>query len=318
VSASILAAAITGSPRLLQLVLTVYAVIAVFSVLSFVHPRLRRPEGRAVRHAINSWWPPALIGGAAVLLGPAVAVLIFLAVSTWALAEYLRFLPATDRTPEVVALALLLGPLHFAALAAGQVALAEGGVLLFGGFVVLPLLRALRHGPAGLVAGAARVGLGVVLTVFSLGHVARLWLLPAGVGPAGGAGLAALLLICVMASDAAQYVAGKLAGRHALAPVLSPRKTWEGLAGGVLVAAVVGALAASLATSLSRPIGAAVGVALALVGLLGDLLVSAIKRDVGVKDSGAVLPGQGGVLDRCDSLILAAPLYYHAVQAWLL
>jgi phosphatidate cytidylyltransferase len=305
------------SPLIARLALEVYAVIAFFSVLSFVHPKLRRPEARAVRQAINSWWPPALVGGASVLLGPVAAFPLFLAVSSWALVEYLRLLPAEDKPRGVVPLALAAAPLHFAALASGHEALAEGGVLLFGIFVLLPLYRALRHGPSGLVAGAGRVGFGVILTVFATGHVARLFLLPASIGPAGPEGMAALLLTCVMVSDAAQYVAGKLAGRHPLAPVLSPKKTWEGLAGGVIVTALVGAAVAPLVTPFGDGAGALVGAALSLVGVLGDLLVSAIKRDVGVKDTGTALPGQGGVLDRTDSLVLSAPLYFHAVRLWL-
>lgn len=306
------------SPRLVQLVSTVYAFIATCSLVGFVHPKLRRPEARSVRQAINSWWPPALLGGASILLGPIAAIPLFVAVSAWGLAEYLRFLPEDDRLAGMVPLAYATVLLHFAALASGRVALAEGGVLLFGVFVLLPLARALRHGPSGLVAGAARVGFGVVLTAFTLGHVARLFLLPARVGPAGAEGLVALLLLCVMANDASQYVAGKLAGRRPLAPTISPKKTWEGFAGGVLITSAVGALAAPLATPFGRAIGALVGASLSALGLLGDLLVSAIKRDVGVKDSGAVLPGQGGVLDRVDSLFLSAPLYYHAVTTWLL
>jgi phosphatidate cytidylyltransferase len=308
----------TFDARLVRLMIEVYAAIAFFSVLSFVHPRLRRPEARAVRQAINSWWPPALVGGASILLGPVGAIPLFLGVACWALVEYLRLLPAEDRPRGIVPLALAGAPLHFAAIASGHVALAEGGVLLFGVFVVLPLYRAFRHGPEGMVAGAARVGFGVVLTIFTLGHVARLFLLPASIGPAGAGGPAALLLLCVMVSDASQYVAGKIAGRHRLAPVISPKKTWEGFAGGVLVTALVGAAAAPLVTPLGRLEGALTGAALSLLGLLGDLLVSAIKRDVGVKDSGAVLPGQGGILDRTDSLLLSAPLYYHAVRLWLL
>ncbi len=305
------------SPAIIRLALTVYATIGCFSALGFVHPRLRRPEARAIRQAINSWWPPALLVGAAVVLGPLVAVPLFLVVAGWALLEYLRLLPVEDRPRGVVILAVACAPLHFAALASGQPALAEGGVLLFGVFVLLPLYRALRHGPQGLIAGAGRVGFGVVVTVFTLGHVARLFLLPGSIGPAGAEGLALLLLLCVMVNDASQYVAGKFTGRHPLAPVLSPKKTWEGLAGGMVMTALVGSAAAPLVTPFGHAVGAAVGAALSVVGLLGDLLVSAIKRDVGVKDTGAVLPGQGGVLDRTDSLLLAAPLYYHAVRLWL-
>jgi phosphatidate cytidylyltransferase len=98
---------------------------------------------------------------------------------------------------------------------------------------------------------------------------------------------------------------------------LSPKKTWEGLAGGVVVTSLVTAAAAPQLAPFDRLTGALVGVGLSLLGLLGDLLVSAIKRDVGVKDSGSALPGQGGILDRCDSMLLSAPLSFYAVNAWL-
>ena len=146
----------------------------------------------------------------------------------------------------------------------------------------------------------------------------RLFLLPARVGPAGPEGLALLLLLSIMINDASQYVFGKLLGRHKLAPSISPKKTWEGFAGGVAVTSLVTASAAPLVAPFSAATGALVGACLASLGLLGDLLVSAIKRDVGVKDTGAVLPGQGGVLDRMDSMILSAPLYFYAVKTWLL
>lgn len=304
---------VTPAPGVIRLLLYVYGFIATCSAIGFLHPKLRRPEARSVRQAINSWWPPALIGGAAVTLGRYYAVAIFLVVSAWALREFLRLLPESDRPRDTVVLSFAAVPLHY-----GAMAFDRDVVLAFWIFAVIPLVRALRHGPAGLLTGVGRIAFGLLLTAFALGHVARLFLLPAHLGPSGPEGLAMLLLLSIMINDASQYVVGKLAGRHPMAPVISPKKTWEGLAGGVLVTALVAAAATPLVAPFSRIVGALVGASLALLGVLGDLLVSAIKRDAGVKDTGAVLPGQGGVLDRMDSLILSAPLYFYAVKAWLL
>ena len=303
------------APAVLRVAAIVYAVMAFCSAVGFTHPKLRRPGGRSIRQAINSWWPPAILTGIAAALGPIAALPLFAGVSAWALSEYLRMLPEGDRPAGTTALAFMAVPVHYAAIASGRPDLASGSLLSFWAFLLMPLARALRHGPAGLVAGAARVGFGIVLSVFAIGYVARLFLLPASVGPAGPEGLAVLLLLCVMANDASQFVAGKLAGKHRLAPVISPKKTWEGLAGGMIVTALIAAAVAPKVTPFDAPRGALIGASLSLVGLLGDLLVSAIKRDVGVKDSGDVLPGQGGVLDRTDSLLLAAPLYYHLVAS---
>lgn len=302
---------------LLRLVLVVYSFIGACSVVTLAHPSLRKPERKPMRQAINSWWPPALVGGLAVLGGSAAAFAIFAAMSVWTLTELLRMLSPSDLPPGMRAMAYAAIPLHYVALLSGVGELAGGAPLLVWAFLVMPLARALRHGPDGAFVGAGRVGLSLVATVFALGFVARLFLLPARVGPCGPAGLAALLLLSVMINDAFQWLAGKLFGRTALAPRVSPRKTWEGFAGGLLVTTTVTALAAPAVTSLSRVEGAALGACLSSLGLLGDLLVSTLKRDVGVKDTGAVLPGQGGVLDRMDSLLLTAPAYYLFVRSCL-
>lgn len=126
-------------------------------------------------------------------------------------------------------------------------------------------------------------------------------------GPHGGHGAIAVFFILVMMADAMRYVAGKLFGRTPLAPVMSPKKTVEGLVGGmVIVAAIGGVLVPRL---LHRSVVEGVVVGVAVVGLFGDLVMSAFKRDAGKKDSSALLPGQNGALDRCDSIVMCAPLF---------
>jgi phosphatidate cytidylyltransferase len=293
----------------------VYGFIAFSSAVCYLHPRLRRPESRAIRQAVTSWWAPALVAGLVVLGGTAVAVAVFALVSGWSLREYLRMLPAADRSRKLDALAYAAIPLHYAALVSGREPLFFSVVLLWT-FGILPLAAAVLREPTVVLRTVPQLQFGVVLTVVALSHVARLFFLPPLV-PAGPAGLASVLLLCVMIGDSTQYFFGKLLGRHALAPVLSPKKTWEGLLGGTLAASAVGFFAAPLLTPLRPPAGALVGGALCLGGLAGDLLISAVKRGAGVKDTGVVLPGQGGVLDRCDSLLLTAPLYYYGMAAWL-
>jgi len=137
-----------------------------------------------------------------------------------------------------------------------------------------------------------------------------------------GAGLVMLLTVCVVLTDTAAYFTGKAIGRHPLAPIISPKKTWEGSIGG-LIAAVLGAL---VIWALDREFGWAdypdwtsaryslTAAALSIVAQVSDLVKSAVKRDAGVKDSGHLLPGHGGALDRFDGFLFAAPvLYYMAV-----
>jgi phosphatidate cytidylyltransferase len=131
--------------------------------------------------------------------------------------------------------------------------------------------------------------------------------------PHDGARRTVTFIATVVASDIGGYAVGVLSGgRHKLAPQISPGKSWEGLAGSVAVCVASGVL--WLSVYFDRPAwqGAVFGAAMAAAAVLGDLAESAIKRDIGVKDMGRLLPGHGGLLDRLDSLLVAAPL------AWLL
>ncbi len=293
----------------------VYGFIAFSTVVCYVHPRLRRPEARSIRQAVTSWWPSALLSGAAVMGGFWATLLLFVVLSGWTLHELLRMLPREHQDRTLTALAFAALPLHYGALLLGGDRLFFGVLLLYS-FGVLPLVYAALRGPSALWSAVPRLQLGLMLTVLSLSHVPRLYLLPVR-APVGPAGVIALLLLCVMMGDATQYFFGKLLGRHPLAPVISPKKTWEGLLGGVLSSAATAAAAAPSLLGLSRPLGALIGASLCGLGLLGDLLVSALKRGAQIKDTGAVLPGQGGVLDRCDSLLLTAPLAYYLTALFL-
>lgn len=125
-----------------------------------------------------------------------------------------------------------------------------------------------------------------------------------------GARRVILFVLLAVASDTGGYVAGVLTGRHPLAPSVSPKKTWEGLAGSLALACAVGAVGLLWLFDASPWIGVALGVAAVLTSTLGDLAESLIKRDLELKDMGSLLPGHGGVLDRLDSLLLTAPLVY--------
>ena len=161
---------------------------------------------------------------------------------------------------------------------------------------------------AGVVAWAvgsppAWIGLGVAY--LGLPALALIWLRSV---PDLGLGLLLGLLVVVWTTDTAAYVAGRSLGGPRLAPAVSPSKTWSGLCGGVLGAALAGALTAWLLGSERLAQAAGLGALLAAVAQLGDLIESAFKRSAGVKDSGSLIPGHGGVLDRVDGLLLAAPV----------
>ncbi|MFB9685650.1 phosphatidate cytidylyltransferase [Amycolatopsis plumensis] len=132
------------------------------------------------------------------------------------------------------------------------------------------------------------------------------------VPPEDGVGRVLTFLIGVVASDTGGYIAGVLGGKHPMAPTISPKKTWEGFAGSVIGGVVAGALTLSLMLDGHVWQGVIFGVAIVLTATLGDLVESLIKRDLGVKDMGTLLPGHGGIMDRLDSLLPSA------VVSWLL
>ena len=162
---------------------------------------------------------------------------------------------------------------------------------------------------------------GLIASVFGVFYVG--WL-PAHLvllhqRPGIGAGLVMLLCVAVIVSDSGAYFTGKMIGKHKLAARVSPNKTWEGAVGGVVAAMLFGAALYWLRIrlgweiypkwSLLAYVGAAM--VLAVVEQIGDLVESMIKRDAGVKDSGGLFPGHGGVLDRCDGFLFAAPVLYY-------
>ena len=132
------------------------------------------------------------------------------------------------------------------------------------------------------------------------------------VAPDNGAQRVLTFIIVVVASDTGGYAAGVLFGKHPMAPRISPKKSWEGFAGSVVGAAVAGALTGVLMLDHAWWRGALLGLVVCVTATLGDLIESMVKRDIGVKDMGSLLPGHGGVMDRMDSLLPSA------VVTWIL
>jgi phosphatidate cytidylyltransferase len=131
-----------------------------------------------------------------------------------------------------------------------------------------------------------------------------------------GADRVVVFILLTVLSDVGGYVAGVLFGKHPMAPHVSPKKSWEGFAGSGLFCAVGGAIILPLFVDGSPVAGAAIGLAVMLTATLGDLGESMIKRDLGIKDMGSLLPGHGGIMDRLDSLLPAAPVTF-LLLSWL-
>ncbi len=172
--------------------------------------------------------------------------------------------------------------------------------------VLVALIWRMPKGAKGFVSDTA-ASLLIIGYVPMLGSFAPLMLAEDN----GSARLVTFLLVVTM-SDTGGYVGGVLFGKHPMAPRISPKKSWEGFAGSVIFAVGFGVVMAVVGLHVPFWVGIIIGVSLAVVGTCGDLIESMIKRDLGIKDMSSFLPGHGGVMDRLDSILVAAPV------AWLI
>ncbi|HET6758640.1 MAG TPA: phosphatidate cytidylyltransferase [Propionibacteriaceae bacterium] len=172
--------------------------------------------------------------------------------------------------------------------------------------VLASLIWRMSKGITGYVHDAA-ASLLIIAYVPLLGSFAALMLAE----PQGAPRIVTFLLIVVM-SDTGGYIAGVLFGKHPMAPKISPKKSWEGVVGSLILGTAAGVCMAIFALGVPFWVGIILGVSLVAVGTCGDLIESMIKRDLGIKDMSSFLPGHGGVMDRLDSLLVAAPV------AWLI
>ena len=240
--------------------------------------------------------------GAILFLPPAVLLGLACAVAALAAHEYLGVLHHGERAPASFPILLLV------VLTCWMMAAPEGAELLgllllgFGWLAAEVLFRGVTVERA-----AARV-----LAQWYIGMPLGML---AAVGALGGRTAVLLLIATVVVSDSAQLYTGRLFGRRPLAPTISPKKTIEGAAGGAVIATLfMAAVGPVWLPSAGRLPLALLGVAIVALGICGDLFESRLKRVAGVKDSAAVIPGHGGVLDRIDALLFATPAFYLYVR----
>jgi phosphatidate cytidylyltransferase len=180
-------------------------------------------------------------------------------------------------------------------------------------FVWIPFILVLQGETKMIMSSMAGLPTSLMLCVFGLSHMAYLISLPEIDGfSAGGKGLLLFLIFITQINDVMQFIWGKLIGKHKILPKISPNKTWGGFIGGLISSVFIGYLMSFL-TPLNHWQVIVVSFFIAGVGFVGDVVVSAIKRDMGVKDMGQTIPGHGGVLDRIDSLALTTPIFFHLV-----
>jgi phosphatidate cytidylyltransferase len=262
---------------------------------------------------IKAWWIMIAAISIAFLFGKGGVILLFAFVSFAALREYVT-LTHTRRGDHWILLGMFLViiPVQYYLLWIEWYGLFAIFVPVYC-FLAMPALTAVSGDTERFLERVSEQQWGLMLSVYCLSHVPALLTLPIAGFEGKGLLLIAFLIATVQGSDVLQYVFGKLFGKNRVAPKISPSKTWEGLIGGVISASLLGASLFWLTPFTPLQAGLMAGVA-CIMGFFGGLVASAIKRDRGVKDWGHMIEGHGGMLDRADSLVFAAPVFFHLVR----
>lgn len=265
---------------------------------------------RKVQVIIASWWRIVVIVFAAFWGGLYTAVPVFYLLSLYAVKEYVGVSSLRDNTAPLLAGSALGITLHYSSLLLGSQFLFFASLTLFTIVILLPFL-VLTKRPERLPALIAFYLGTMILAIFLSFPLAVLRFQEGLFGSPAAARLAVLLLIVLTeANDIFQFLCGKLFGRRKVIPSVSPNKTEAGFLGGALLSTLVAALLWPRFAPLTMGESAALGLLLSLSGMLGDLVCSAVKRHRGVKDFSDLLPGHGGMIDRVDSLIVTAPIFF--------
>lgn len=319
-----------GVPKNVLMVLaSVFVALMIGTGIRFA--LLSRTEAEKRRGKIGSliaWWVLALIFGIVVLLGPYVGIMLVGLISILGLREFLRITSERFQEQPLQVVAYIALPLHYVWIALHWY---EVFWIFIPAcvFLLLPVRLILAGRTEGFIIAASALTWGLILIVYCFSHTALLLTLPDSINPVGGAaGLFVFLLILTEVNDIAQALWGRRFGRHKVIPSISPNKSWEGLILGMLTTVLLAIALAPLLTPLadgtlhqikiggplpSFVLPVAAGLIIAIGGFFGDLNMSAVKRDLGIKDAGSLIPGQGGILDRIDSLTYTAPLFFYFI-----
>lgn len=291
-----------------------YALLIAVSLVIAVLRRTRpgRDFGE-LRRRVRRFWVIVILATLALGFNRHVSLVCIAFVSFVAFKEYLSLIPTRRADHRVLFWAYVAIPAQYAV----------AGLAWYGLFIILiPVFWFLALQVRMVLIGETRgflraVGLlqfGLMTCVFALSHMAYLLALPEAGNPNGG-GVALLfyLVFLTQFNDVAQYVAGRLIGQHRLLPSVHAGKTAEGLVGGVAVTVALAVALAPWLTPLNGVGSVAAGLLIGFGGFLGDIIVTAIKRDIGVSEGDALTSGHGGILGQVDSLSFTAPTFFHLV-----
>lgn len=304
-----------------QTILLFGGIAAVLGLATFAGQLLARRMGAShpvienLNQRIKAWWVMVALVGVTFLLGKTAIIVLYAFVSFAALREFMTLLPT--RRADHWALAVLFFvalPLQYWLVHQDRYGVYSIFIPVYV-FLFLPITAVMRGDTAQFMRRVAEVQWAAMVCVYCISYVPALLYLQIPGYEGRNLLLIAFLVLVVQSSDVLQYVWGKLLGRRKIASAVSPSKTVEGFLGGVVSATVLGA-ALFWITPFTPLQALAMAFVIALMGFFGGLVMSGVKRDLGVKDWGTMIEGHGGMLDRFDSVIFAAPIFFHLTRFW--
>ncbi|MGM4982134.1 MULTISPECIES: phosphatidate cytidylyltransferase [Rhizobium] len=309
-----------ASADLIHLVLGIFGVLIVASIVGYVLQRRLSPDGsnaaiENLNARIKAWWVMVVLIGIAFVAGRAGVILLFAFCSFAALREFVTLINTRRADHWALAAAFFVAlPVQYYLLWAEQYGIYSIFIPVYA-FLFMPIVAVLRGDTERFLVRIAEVQWALMICVFCASHVPALLTLHIPGYEGRNVLLIAFLVIVVQLSDVLQYVWGKLFGKTKIAPRLSPSKTVEGFVGGVISASLIGA-ALWWVTPFTPLQAGLLAFVITIMGFFGGLVMSAIKRDRGVKDWGHLIEGHGGLIDRLDSVVFSAPIFFHLVRFW--
>ncbi|GAA0820978.1 phosphatidate cytidylyltransferase [Colwellia asteriadis] len=263
-----------------------------------------------LKQRIQSWWWMIIILFGILIASPTVATVFFALLSFLALKEFFSIVPTRQADRRVLLWAYLAIPAQYYWASLNWYGMFIIFIPVYV-FLFLPMRAVFIGETKGFIRSLGTIHWALMLSVFCISHIAYLLQLPVLNEQAGALGLVLFLIFITQFNDVCQYIWGKALGKNKIIPKVSPNKTWEGFIGGVATVTIVAGVLAPYLTPLTLLQGLVAGALIAVAGFVGDVVISSVKRDLAIKDSGTLIPGHGGLLDRIDSLIYTAPLFFH-------
>ena len=308
----------TAQEKFFWLIGGIAAILLVASIAGLLLGlRFKTGNGRAVIGNLNAriqaWWIMTAVFVVAFLLGKTATIILFAFISFSALREFLTLTPTRASDYRAMSLAFfVLVPVQYYLIHIEWYGLFSMFIPVYG-FLLLPSLSALTQDAENFLERSAKIQWGIMVTIYCISHVPALLLLDIPGYTGQNALLLLYMLLVVQMSDVLQYVFGKIFGKTKIAPVVSPSKTVEGFIGGAAGATLIGAGMWWITPFTPLQAGAMAFITV-LMGFLGGLVLSAVKRSLGAKDWGTMIKGHGGMMDRMDSVSFAAPIFFHLTR----